>query len=74
MAQWIMKLAPKPDDPRLIPETHVLEGKNWFLQAVHGTHVHAHTKIIKKCNGIFKVCGAILPDKLSVAPIWPAAA
>lgn len=30
MTQWVEALAAKPDDPSSIPETHVVEGINFY--------------------------------------------
>lgn len=32
MAQWVNKFANRPDKPSSIPETHVVEGEDQFLQ------------------------------------------
>jgi hypothetical protein len=43
-AQWVKVLASKPDKQRLVPGTHMVEGKHWLSHSLClDLHTFAHT-------------------------------
>lgn len=48
MVQWVKAPATKPDDLRLIPRTHKVEGRTSSCK--FSSDLHKYTQIQKKCN------------------------
>lgn len=34
LAQWVKAPAARPDDLNSVPRTHMVDGKNWYLESV----------------------------------------